>query len=70
VCGVLVTIPLMGVCLVTASGLLSITCGPAWWTVIGWLLIASIPASLVLLGWSAAAIFSPELHALAPRPVP
>ncbi|WP_424537211.1 hypothetical protein ACOZ38_14590 [Sphaerisporangium viridialbum] len=59
-CGVLVTIPLIGVSLVTAAGLLSITCRPVSWTVTGWLLIALIPAWLVLLGWSAAAIFTPH----------
>ncbi|MCW2881273.1 MAG: hypothetical protein JWQ95_5373 [Sphaerisporangium sp.] len=59
-CGVLVTIPLIGVSLVTAAGLLSITCRPVSWTVTGWLLIALIPAWLVLSGWSAAAIFSPR----------
>ncbi|MBS2965926.1 hypothetical protein KGA66_22970 [Actinocrinis puniceicyclus] len=57
-CGVLVTIPLIGVCLVTAGALLSITCRPAWWTAAGWLLIALIPAWLVLLGRSCTAIFS------------
>jgi TRAP-type C4-dicarboxylate transport system permease small subunit len=69
-CGVLVSIPLIGVCLVTAEGLLSISCAPMWWTVTGWLLLASIPVWLVLLGSSALAIFSPTLHAPTVRAVP
>jgi hypothetical protein len=59
-CGVLVTIPLIGVSLVTATALLNISCRPVAWTVTGWLLIALIPAWAVVLNWSAAAVLSPR----------
>jgi len=58
-CGVLVTIPLIGVSLVTAFALLAISCRPTWWTVAAWSLIALAPAWVVLLGWSGLAVVSP-----------
>jgi hypothetical protein len=62
--GVLVTIPLSGVSLVTASALLSISCAPLWWTIAAWLLVLLVPAWLALLGWSVAAILAPVRQAV------
>ncbi len=39
-CGILVTVPLAGTCLVSAGALLSFSCRPAWWTYAGWALLA------------------------------
>ncbi|MEU8260398.1 hypothetical protein AB0C02_07230 [Micromonospora sp. NPDC048999] len=69
-CGVLVTIPLIGVSLFTASGLLSNPCRPAWWTATAWVLFLLIPAWTALLGWSAVAVLNPGPHADRPTPVP
>lgn len=66
-CGVLVTIPLIGVSLVTVSALLSITCRPTLWTVGAWSLIALAPAWVVLLGWSGLAIVGPSQTAVTAR---
>lgn len=55
-CGVMITVPLIGVSSVTAIGLLGISCRPSWWTVTGWVLAAAVPLWLTLLAWSASAI--------------
>lgn len=68
-CGVLVTIPLLGVCLVTAAGLLASPCRPLWWTVAAWLLILLTPVWLAVLGWSAAALLNPGARASRTDPV-
>ncbi|SCG40247.1 hypothetical protein [Micromonospora inositola] len=69
-CGVLVTIPLIGVSLVTAAGLLANPCRPAWWTVAAWLLILLTPGWTALLWWSAAAVLNPGTHAPRPAALP
>jgi hypothetical protein len=58
-CGVLVGLPLAGVCLLSAGALLSPSCRPAWWTVAGWALLALLPALAGLLGWCATVLLSP-----------
>jgi hypothetical protein len=58
-CGVLVTLPLAGACLLTAVALLSLSCRPTWWTFAGWSLLALLPALAVLMGWCAASVLSP-----------
>ncbi|MFY1693921.1 hypothetical protein [Solwaraspora sp. WMMA2101] len=57
--GVLVAIPLAGVSLTAANGLLGISCAPMWWTITGWFLLALASTALAMVGWSAAAIFLP-----------
>lgn len=57
--GVLIAIPLAGVSLTAAGGLLSISCAPTWWTIMGWVLLALVPASLAMVSWCAAAILTP-----------
>jgi TRAP-type C4-dicarboxylate transport system permease small subunit len=59
-CGILVTIPLVGVSLTTAQALANSACGPHWWAPAAWLLVGSIPVWLVLLGWSTAAVLLPR----------
>jgi hypothetical protein len=58
--GVLVTIPLAGVCLTAAGVLLRPSCAPMWWKIMGWGLLALIPASLVMVSWCVAAILTPK----------
>lgn len=57
--GVLVAIPLAGVSLTAANGLLGMSCAPMWWTITGWFLLALAPTALAMVGWSAAAVFLP-----------
>jgi hypothetical protein len=59
-CGVLVTIPLIGLSLVTAGGLLGISCGPAWWTAAAWSLLALVPGWMAVLAWSGLAVLTPQ----------
>ncbi len=59
-CGVLVTIPLIGLSLVTAGGLHGISCGPAWWTAAAWSLLALVPGWTGLLVWSGLAVLAPQ----------
>jgi hypothetical protein len=59
-CGALVTIPLIGLSLVTAGGLLGISCRPGWWTAAAWALLTLIPASMALLAWSGLAVLAPH----------
>ncbi len=58
-CGILVTLPLAGACLLTAVALLSLSCRPTWWTFAGWSLLALLPALAALMGWCAASVLSP-----------
>ncbi len=69
-CGMLVTIPLIGVSLFTAAGLLSNPCRPVWWTATAWLLFLLVPAWTALLGWSAIAVLDPGPRADRPTPMP
>jgi hypothetical protein len=59
-CGVLVSVPLAEVCLVTAGGLLGISCRPFWWNLAAWILLLSVPVWLALLGWSCVAVLFPR----------
>jgi hypothetical protein len=56
--GVLITIPLAGVSLTAAGGLLSISCAPTSWTIMGWSLLALVSASLAIVSWCAAAVLA------------
>ncbi|SCF34959.1 hypothetical protein GA0074695_5910 [Micromonospora viridifaciens] len=69
-CGVLVTIPLIGISLLTVAGLVSSPCRPAWWTAAAWVLLLLIPAWTALLFWSAVAVLHPGPRAARPAPVP
>lgn len=68
-CGVLITIPLIGISLFTAAGLLSSPCRPLWWTAAAWGLFLLVPAWTVLLAWSSVAVLSPGPRADRPAPV-
>ncbi|AEV84624.1 hypothetical protein ACWT_3601 [Actinoplanes sp. SE50] len=57
--GVLIAIPLAGVSLIAAGGLLDISCAPTWWTITGWALLAVVPASLAMVTWCAVALVTP-----------
>lgn len=59
-CGVLVTIPLIAVSLVTADGLLAISCRPGWWTAAAWPLLALVPGWTAVLAWSGLAVLAPQ----------
>lgn len=52
--GLLVTVPLVGVGITAASGLLQICAAPASWKAIGTLLLAVVPLALALGAWCAA----------------
>jgi hypothetical protein len=67
-CGILVALPLAGVCLVSAGALLSISCHPAWWTYAGWALVALLIPVVALMGWSAAVLLAPARAATAAPP--
>jgi hypothetical protein len=67
-CGILVALPLAGVCLVSAGALLSISCHPAWWTYAGWALLALLIPVVALMGWSAAVLLAPARAAAAAPP--
>lgn len=58
--GVLVSIPLIAVSLITAFALLSISCRPVSWTVAAWSLIALAPVWVALLAWSGLAVAFPS----------
>jgi len=58
-CGILVALPLAGVCLVSASDLLSFPCHPAWWTYAGWALLALLVLAVALMSWCAAVLLAP-----------
>jgi len=57
--GLLVTVPLVGVGVVAAAGLLQICAAPASWTVVGTLLLAAVPLALALGIWCAAVLVVP-----------
>ncbi|MBY8872303.1 hypothetical protein K7640_10675 [Micromonospora sp. PLK6-60] len=61
-CGLLVTLPLIGVSLTTAAALLANPCRPLWWTVAVWLLHLLVPAWLALLAWSVAAVVATDVR--------
>jgi hypothetical protein len=63
--GVLVSISLIGLSLVTASALLGISCRPVSWTVAAWSLIALAPVWVALLAWSGLAVVFPSWAAAA-----
>jgi hypothetical protein len=56
--GVLIAIPLAGVSMTAAGGLLGISCAPSWWTIMGLVLLAMVAASLVLVSWCIASILT------------
>jgi hypothetical protein len=58
-CGVFVTVPLIASSLVTAAGLLGISCRPTWWTAAAWALLALVPVWTALLAWSGLAVLAP-----------
>jgi Bacterial translation initiation factor IF-2 associated region len=66
-CGILVALPLAGVCLVSAGALLSLSCRPAWFTYAGWALLALLILAVALMGWCAAVLLAPA-RAAAARP--
>src|SRR5258707_366003 len=67
-CGILVALPLAGVCLVSAGALLSISCHPAWWTYAGWALLALLISAVALMSWCAAVLLAPARAATAAPP--
>ena len=58
-CGILIALPLAGICLVSAGALLSLSCRPAWWTYAGWALLALLVPVVSLMGWCAAVLLAP-----------
>jgi hypothetical protein len=66
-CGILVALPLAGICLVSAGALLSSSCRPAWFTGAGWALLALLIPAVALMGWCAAVLLAPA-RAAAARP--
>lgn len=58
-CGILVAVPLAGLCLVSAGAVLSFSCRPAWLTVAGWALVALAVPAVGLFGWCAAVLLAP-----------
>jgi hypothetical protein len=67
-CGILVAVPLAGVCLVSAGALLSSSCRPAWWIYAGWALLALLIAAGALTGWCAGVLLAPARAVTAARP--
>lgn len=65
-CGILVALPLAGVCLVSAGALLSLSCRPAWFTYAGWALLALLILAVALMGWCAAVLLAPARAAARP----
>jgi len=58
-CGVFVTVPLIASSLITADGLLGISCRPNWWTAAAWALLALVPVWTAVLVWSGLAVLAP-----------
>lgn len=58
-CGVFVTVPLIASSLITAAGLLGISCRPNWWTAAAWALLALMPVWSALLVWSGLVVLAP-----------
>ena len=59
-CGVLVTLPLVGVSFFAASALGGFGCRPVTWSVLAWLLAAPLPVWLVLLAVCAVQVLVPD----------
>ena len=57
--GLLVSVPLIGVALLSAQGLLGISCGPVWWDVVGIALLLTVPLLLTLAVWCTACLVLP-----------
>lgn len=64
-CGVLVTVPLLGIALTAGADLLRVSCRPPSWALFGWALLALLPPASALLGWSAGSLLP---AARRPRP--
>jgi hypothetical protein len=64
-CGVFVSVPLIASSLITADGLLGISCRPSWWTAAAWALLALVPVWVALLVWSGLAVLAPPRKNLA-----
>ena len=58
-CGILVAVPLAGICLVSAGAVLSLSCRPAWWTYAGWALLGLLIPVVALISWCAAVLLAP-----------
>ncbi len=58
-CGILVAVPLAGLCAVSAGAVLSLFCRPAWLTVAGWALLGLAIAAVGLLSWCTAVLLAP-----------
>ncbi|WP_432990372.1 hypothetical protein [Dactylosporangium sp. CA-233914] len=56
--GTLIALPLAGVSLTAADGLLGISCAPTWRTVTGWGLLELVPAALAMASWCVAAVLT------------
>lgn len=67
-CGILVAVPLAGICLVSAGAMLSISCRPAWWTFAGWALLALLLPILALICWCTEALLAPARAITIARP--
>jgi hypothetical protein len=67
-CGILIALPLAGICLVSAGALLSLSCRPAWWTYAGWALLALLVPVVALMGWCAAVLLAPARAVTAAPP--
>lgn len=68
-CGILVAVPLAGLCVVSAGAMLSLFCRPAWLTVAGWALVTLAVAAVGLLSWCAAVLLAPGRVVTAALPV-
>jgi hypothetical protein len=66
--GVLVALPLAGVCLISAVAMLSLSCRPAWWAFTAWALLALLPALASLMGWCAVLLLTPARAVSRTRP--
>ncbi|SCG45814.1 hypothetical protein [Micromonospora humi] len=58
--GILVGLPLAGVCATAAWTLLATACGPAWGKPVGWFLLAVLPAVIAFTAWCTTAVLVPE----------
>jgi hypothetical protein len=59
-CGILVGLPLMGCCLVTAGAIQGISCRPGWWNVVSIGLGLLVPVVLGVVGWCLRVVLVPE----------
>lgn len=67
--GLLVAVPLAGVSLLAAIAMLGIDCRPAWWTALGWALVALVPATVALAVWCVVVLTAPSTVARETTPV-